>query len=326
MTTIQYSEHGNPADVLENIEVSTLEPGAGEVRAKVLATPIHPANLLQIAGQYGSSPELPAIPGAEGVGEVVAVGAGVSHLKVGQKVLLTGLPGTWRKEVTASAQAFTPAPPGNVEQLAMLAVNPVTAHLLLTNFSVLSEGDWILQSAANSAVGELVTQLAALRGFNVVNVVRRPELVDAAANSKTSVTLLDGPDLTQRIAAATGDAQIKLALDSVGGETFERLVDATGYGGTVVNFGNLSGKNPQLNLGRLISSKIDVRGFWLQDWYQTAEPEQIQAALGTLVPLVASGQLVTKIDSRYPLEEIKQAVTRAMESGRDGKVLLTPNA
>jgi NADPH:quinone reductase-like Zn-dependent oxidoreductase len=113
----------------------------------------------------------------------------------------------------------------------MLAVNPVTAHLLLSNFSVLSEGDWILQSAANSAVGELVTQLAALRGFNVVNVVRRPELVDAAANSKTSVTLLDGPDLTQRIAAATGDAQIKLALDSVGGETFERLVDATGYGG-----------------------------------------------------------------------------------------------
>ncbi|MEP3296806.1 MAG: zinc-dependent alcohol dehydrogenase family protein [Pseudoruegeria sp.] len=322
MTIIQFSEHGNPVEVLKTKSVSIQEPNEGEVRVKILATPIHPANLLQVAGQYGSGPELPAIPGAEGVGEVVEVGAGVDHLKPGLKVLLTGLEGTWRTEVTASAQAFTPAPPGNVEQLAMLAVNPVTAHLLLTTFTELSEGDWILQSAANSAVGELVSQLAALRGFNVVNVVRRPELLGKADQT----TLLDGPDLAQRVAAVTGDVQIKLALDSVGGETFERLVEATGYGGTVVNFGNLSGKNPQLDLGRLISKKIDVRGFWLQDWYQTAGPEKIQAALGALISLIASGQLVTKIDSRYPLEEIKQAVVRAMESGRDGKVLLTPLA
>lgn len=100
-------------------------------------------------------------------------------------------------------------------------------------------------------------------------------------------------------------------------------MDATGYNGAVMIFGNLSGNDAQLDLRRLISSKIDIRGFWLQDRYCTAAPEEIRTALGTLIPLITSGQPVTKIVSCFPLEEIKQAVLWALESGRDGKVRLT---
>ena len=120
MNIIEFTELGQPADVLKLKPVADRAPLAGEARVKVLATPIHPANLLQIAGQYAAAPDLPSIPGGEGVGEVVALGAGVDHLQVGQLVLLAGVGGTWRDEIVAPAAGFVPAPPGDVEQLSML--------------------------------------------------------------------------------------------------------------------------------------------------------------------------------------------------------------
>ncbi|MEL6829878.1 MAG: zinc-dependent alcohol dehydrogenase family protein [Pseudomonadota bacterium] len=326
MKVIEFNELGNPADVLKLKTVEAQNPGAGDVKVKVLATPIHPANLLQIAGQYAAAPDLPSIPGGEGVGEVIALGEGVSHLQVGQTVLLAGVGGTWRDELVAPAAGFIPAPPGDVEQLSMLAVNPLTAHLMLEDFAKLEQGDWIIQSAANSAVGEMVIQLAALRGINTVNVVRRESLLHNIKALGGTVALLDGPDLAAQVAEATGGAEIKLAFDAVAGATFERLVQTLSFGGTIVSYGSLSGALPTLDMRALIANDVRPRGFWLAKWYETASPEQKQAALGTLVPLIASGQIKTKVDSRYPLEEIAQAVTRAAASGRDGKVLLTPSA
>lgn len=325
MKIIEFNTLGNPADVLQLKDLPDQSPGAGEVKVQVLATPIHPANLLQISGEYAAAPDLPAIPGGEGIAKVVEVGAGVSHLQAGQNVLLAGVGGTWRNEIVAPASGFIPAPPGDVEQLSMLAVNPLTAHLMLSTYADLKEGDWIIQSAANSAVGEMVIQLAAQRGINTVNVVRREELVLDLKSLGGTVVLVDGPDLAKRVAAATNGADIRLAFDAVAGATFERLVETLGYGGTVVSYGTLSGTLPELNMRALIANDVRPRGFWLAKWYETASAEEKQAALGALIPLVASGQVRTKIDSRFPLEEIADAVTRAAASGRDGKVLLTPN-
>ncbi len=326
MKIIEFAKLGNPADVLKLKELPSRLPGAGEVRVKIIATPIHPANLLQIAGQYAATPELPAVPGGEGIAEVVEVGDGVEHLKPGQRVLMAGAGGTWRDELTAPATSFIPAPQGDAEQLSMLAVNPLTAHLLLTKFTDLSEGDWIIQSAANSAVGEMVIQLAAQRGIRTVNVVRREILIPGLKSIGGDVILTDGPDLAERVMKETGGAPIVLAFDSVAGETFERLMSTLAFGATIVSYGVLSGQLPQLNLTSVIANDVHVRGFWLAKWYETASQEDRQAAFGTLMPLFAGGQVKTRIDSRFPLEEISEAVTRASESGRDGKVLLTPNA
>jgi len=311
--------------VLKLKQVPDQSPGAGEVKVKVLATPIHPANLLQIAGAYAAAPELPSIPGGEGIASVVELGEGVNHLQVGQNVLLAGAGGTWRDELVAPASAFIPAPPGDIEQLAMLAVNPLTALLMLNDFVDLQPGDWIIQSAANSAVGEMVIQLAKRRGINTVNVVRREELVMPLKTLGGTVVLVDGPDLAERVAAATDQAEIKLAFDAVAGKTHERLIETLGYGATIVTYGTLSNEAPALDMLALVAKDVRPRGFWLAKWYENAAPEVKQAAMGELVPLIASGEIKSKIDSRFPLEEIADAVTRAAASGRDGKVLLTPN-
>lgn len=324
MQIVEFEQIGNPEDVLQLKTVEDRSPGQGEVKVKVLATPIHPANLLQIAGQYAADPVLPSVPGMEGIGEVLEVGPGVSHLQAGQNVLLTGIAGTWRDTVTASAESLVPAPPGDVEQLSMLAVNPMTAFLLLRNFVDLKEGDWIIQSAANSAVGEMVIQLAAQRGINTVNIVRRDSLVQKLKALGGTVVLLDGPDLAERVRAATGGAEIKLALDCVAGETFERLIETLGYGASIVSYGSLTNQPPALNVRTMVANNMQAHGFWLQKWYELESQDTKQAAFAELIPMIASGQIKTKIDSRYPLTEIKEAVTRASQGGRDGKVLLTP--
>lgn len=326
MKIVELTKIGNPADVLELKEVPDTPLKAGDVRVKVLAAPIHPSNLLQIAGKYGTQPDVPSIPGGEGVGAVIEVSPEVTHLQVGQHVLLAGAGGTWRSEVVASAAAFIPVPAGDVEQMSMMAVNPLTAQLLLTDFADLKAGDWMIQSAANSAVGEMIIQLAALRGIKTVNIVRRDSLIPGLKALGGDVVLVDGPDLVERVKAATDGAPIVYAVDSVGGETFSRMIATLTFGATLTSYGVMSSDPSVLNVGAVIFNDIRVRGFWLAKWYETASPADKQVAFGALIPMVIGGQLKTKIDSTYPLEEIKAAVTRAGENGRDGKVLLVPAA
>ena len=328
---VEFSQIGDPAEVLE-VKVDKARPlKSGEVRVKVLATPIHPSNLLQISGNYGIDPVLPSTPGSEGVGRVMETSAEVTHLTVGQLVLLTG-GGTWRDEMVAPAASFIPLPdlgsPSSevIEQLSMTAINPLSALLMLTSFVDLKEGDWIVHSAANSAVGGYIIQLAKQRGIKTVNVVRREGLAEDLMSKGGDVVLIDGPDLVAKIASATGNAQVVLAIDAVGGETFTRLAQSLGYGGTVVSYGVLSGKPVTLNPAITIFNDIRIRGFWLAKWFQNAGMKEKQAAFGEIIPLVASGALKANVDSRFTVSEIKQAVTRAAQRGRNGKVLIVPNA
>ena len=327
---IELSELGDPAEVLE-VKVGTRMPlQAGEVRVNVLAAPIHPSNLLQIAGNYGVDPALPSTPGNEGVGRVIETSPGVTHLTVGQLVLLAG-GGTWRDELVAPAASFIPLPdlgdPGSevIEQLSMTVVNPLAALLMLTSFADLEEGDWLVQSAANSAVGGYIIQLAKQRGLKTINVVRREGLADELKALGADAVLIDGPDLAEQIAEAAGSAPVSLAIDAVGGDTFTRLANSLGYGGTVVAYGALSGKPASLYTPITIFNDIRVRGFWLSKWFETANMEQKQAAFGEIIPLVAGGVIKASVDSRFTVSEIKQAVTRAAQGGRNGKVLIVPD-
>lgn len=327
---IEFNQIGDPAEVLEVKFEAPRVLEAGEVRVKVLAAPIHPSVLLQISGNYGTSPTLPSVPGNEGVGRVVETSPAVTGLSEGQLVLLVG-GSTWRDEIVAPATSFIPLPdmgvetPEMIEQLSMTAVNPISALLMLNNFVDLKKGDWIVHSAANSAVGGYIIQLAKQRGINTVNVVRREGLADDLMKKGANVVLIDGPDLAAKIAKATGGRPIALAIDAVGGETFPRLAQSLGNGGTLVSYGVLSGKPASFNPAMAIFNDIRIRGFWLSKWFEKAGAEEMQAAFGQVIPLIASGALKANVDSRFTVSEIKQAVTRAAQRGREGKVLIVPS-
>ena len=196
---------------------------------------------------------------------------------------------------------------------------------MLTSYADVAEGQWIAQSVANSAVGGYVIQLAKQRGIKTVNIVRREGLAEELMAKGADVVLIDGPNLAADIAKATGNEPIVLALDPVGDGTFARLSDSLGYGSTLVTFGVLSGKPAPLNTAMLIRNDTRLRGFWLYKWYQTASMPEKQAAFGQVIPLIANGTLKADIDSRFTIDEIKQAVTRSKQGGRNGKVLIVPS-
>lgn len=325
MKAIQHEAIGDPAEVLQVVDLATPRPGAGQARVKVLATPIHPSNLLKISGQYGVKAELPAIPGTEGVGEVVELGEGVNGLSVGQRVLLTAGVPTWQSELVAPAARLVPLPPiGDPEQLSMVVINPMTAWLLLHSIVDLEEGDWVVQSAANSAVGEYLIQLAKLAGLRTVNVVRRENVVEGLKSLGADAVVVDGPELADRIREAAGGEPIRLAIDAVAGETMASLLHGLADGGTLVSYGAMSMQPSSMHPGKVIFNELSIRGFWLSKWFQTASEADRHEAFGALIPLIVGGQVSATIDSRYSLDQIKEAVTRAGSSGRSGKVLLVP--
>lgn len=325
MKKIIHSNIGNPAEVLRIKEIETHPLTVGEARVAVLATPIHPSNLLQISGHYGVDAQLPATPGTEGVGRVIEVASDVENLKVGQTVMLAGY-NTWQQELTGPANSFFPLPEGaDIQQLSMLTINPITALLLLDTFADLKRGDWIVQSAANSAVGGYLIQLAKKRGIKTINIVRRKSAVQGLIDMGADHVLIDSPDLTEQIIKKTGGELISLAIDAVGGETFPKMVNALSYGGTIICYGLLSMKPPTLPSTAIIFNDITVQGFWLSKWFEHVSPMEKQKTFAEVIGLVASGALKAKISQTFSLDEIKDAVIAASEGGRDGKVLLIPN-
>lgn len=307
------------------VERDTPTPGAGEVLLEMLAAPINPSDVLTITGQYGALPPLPAVGGNEGVARVAQRGADVRRLAVGDLVLMPVGAGTWSSHAVARADTLLPLPAGGDPlQLAMLTVNPPTASLLLSEFVTLAPGDWVVQNAANSAVGEYLIQLARARGIRTVNVVRRDAMVPVLEALGGDVVLVDGPDLPERVAAATQGAKVRLAFDAVGGTATDRLARSVTIGGTVVNYGAMSGEACKVAPGSFVFRDVTLRGFWLAFWFRHATGEQQRALYGELAQRVAAGTLAARVDRTFPLAQIQAAVAYAAAGGRNGKVLLVP--
>lgn len=327
MQRAQYSTRGPvPQDVIECVEFTLPAPAAGEALIEVLASPINPSDVLTLTGQYGQLPPLPAVGGNEGVGRIAAVGDGVS-LPVGQRVLLPVGAGTWTTHLMATAASLIPLPGiGDVQQLSMVTVNPPTASLLLSEFVTLQAGEWVIQNTANSAVGRYLIQLAKRRGLRTVNVVRRADAIASLSELGGDVVLVDGPDLGERVAAATEKAKIRLGIDASGGSATDRIARSVAVGGTVVNYGAMSGEACKIAPASFVFRDVTLRGFWLVHWFRKASAEQRKALYGEIVQLVAQGALSAPVLATYPVSRIKEAVAAAASGGRDGKILIVPGA
>jgi NADPH:quinone reductase-like Zn-dependent oxidoreductase len=215
MKAIQIEAFGNPAEVMKLVDVPDVgAPGEGEVVIALEASPINMSDLLMISGRYGYRPKLPAIVGTEGVGRIVAVGSGVTHLKAGDRTVVPYPSAAWAERIKADARVLRPLGAGDVNQLAMLSINPATAWLLLTEFVTLQPGDWIIHNSANSGVGRALIGIAKSLGLKTVNVVRRDDVVADIKAIGGDVVLVDGPDLAKRVASETGKAPTRACMCS----------------------------------------------------------------------------------------------------------------
>ena len=177
MKAIVCEHWGDPEQVLQVRDVpAPLQPKSGEVRVRMLASPINPSDLLMIRGIYGRQPSLPCVPGFEGVG-IVEEGSGILAWRVKNKrvAVLNGNSGNWQEHVIIPARQAVPVPDDLTdEQAASFFVNPTSA-LAMTQYVLKVPRDaWLLQTAAGSQLGRMVIRLGQLYGFKTLNVVRRP--------------------------------------------------------------------------------------------------------------------------------------------------------
>src|SRR5688572_21488798 len=201
MKKAEYTQRGPvPQDVIDAVDMTLPPPAEGQVLIEVLAAPINPSDVLTLTGQYGMLPPLPAVGGNEGVGRVVELGPDTKGPKPGQTVLLPVGCGTWSTHVVTEAARLMPLPnEANAQQLAMMTVNPPTALLMLKEFVELKPGDWVIQNAANSAVGAYLIQIAKLRGLRTINLVRRESAIAAVKEAGAEHVLVDGDKLAKRV-------------------------------------------------------------------------------------------------------------------------------
>lgn len=314
---------GKPAEVL-SCEALELPPlSEGEVLLRLLAAPINPADLNTIEGTYGVKLPLPATPGIEGVGEVIE--SRDPSFAPGDRAIFLRRSSTWATHAQVSGSTLFKLPVAlDPLQAAMLKVNPATAWRLLTGFQQPEPGRWIVQNASNSGVGRCVVQLAKTLGIRTMNLVRRPELAAELSALGADQVLTDDDEGLARAKDLLGKERAKLAFNAVGGDSALRLMNLLGEGGIHITYGAMGRRPLTIPNGLLIFKDLQFRGLWVSRWIENSPPAEIEAVYGFLASEVAAGRLAQPVDSTFTLHDFSQALARANESRRDGKVIFIP--
>ena len=315
-----FSSYGQPEEVIElsALELSPLPDH--QVKVKILAAPINPADINYVQGSYGIKPELPSSAGLEGCGVVTESKS--KDFTSGDKVIFTGRVGTWAKEVITHSENLLKIPEQTpTEQASMLKVNPLTAWCILTQLRTLPNGSWIIQNAANSGVGYCVIQIAKLIGLKTINLVRRAELLPELEAIGGDINLLDNAEYINTLP----EQKPLLAINAVGGDSALRMMEALAPKGLHITYGAMSMRSLKVPNKFLIFKGIQIQGFWITEWIKEQDPEFVKCSYLMLAQLMIDQSLAQPIDSSFPLSEIHSALSRAKTSKRNGKVLLEIN-
>ena len=324
MKALIQTDYGDPAKVLELRDVPGVHPGDGQVVVDIEAAVVHVADARTVLGMDGFRKKLPRTPGYEGVGRISAVARDVKDFTVGMRVFAPLGAGTYREQIAASASDLMPAPEGDPVQLALLSLSPATAMLMLQDFAKLMPGDFVVQNAANSAVGRMVIQLANDMRVKVVNVVKSSVVIPELKELGAGVVLLDTPDLRDRVAAVTQSSPVKLALDAVGGAATARLANCLDDGATIVNYSAMSGEPCQMPSDLLGARGIRLCGIHPARQLARHKPEERKALYARFGEMLATGRLRGRLGATYALEDAVEAIRHVLRDGdkRIGRIVI----
>lgn len=324
MKSVVFDAYGSPGKVLRVDDVPLPDPDKGQVRVKLVLSPIHNHDLMIVTGHYGVKPKLPHHPGTEALGIVDKLGEGVTNLAVGDRVT-GGASGAWSEYYLAHAAGLVIVPDAVADETAcQLTSMPMSAVRLLANLEV-EPGDWIAQNAANGAVGKMLARLATDKGINVLGIVRREEAVaELAAEGIGNVVSSEHADWQDRARALTGGAPVKRAVDSIGGKASDELMDLLAEGGRLVSFGALSGRPLQVTADNLLFKQTTISGFWAAKPELKMTPAELGAARMDLVRRAAEGSLTLPVAEVFSLDRVADAAEASNTEGRQGKIALSP--
>jgi NADPH:quinone reductase-like Zn-dependent oxidoreductase len=321
MKQVVFYQTGLPEEVLQLEEAPIPEPRAHEVRIRVTARNINPSDIMFIRGMYGITPKLPSSAGFEAVG-IVDKSDEKGSIPVGTKVIFTAI-GTWKEYVCVPSHMVIPSPAGMPDEVACQAfVNPLTAYGMLES-SGLKEGQWLLVTAAASAYGKLVIQMAKQKGIKVACTVRRDEQKEILVKLGADLVINTEKEKLQKVIMEQTQEGVDVVFDAVGGVLGARALASLKTGGKMMVFGLLSLENIPLNSGLLIFKNLKVEGFWLTTWMAGLSPEETQKAFKTVFSHLLSQKIKVDVEATFPLEQFREALAAYEKEGRNGKIILT---
>ena len=326
MKAVVCPKWGDPEQVLEVRDVPVPEPGRGQVRVRMLASPINPSDLLFVRGEYGKQPPLPVTPGFEGVG-VVEAGHGLLARRVMGKrvaVLNSSGRGNWQEHVVIPARQAVPVPAGlSDEQAASFFVNPASALVMTRYVLRVPRGAWLLQTAAGSALGRMVVRLGKRYGFRTLHVVRRREQAEELLRlGGTAAVATNDEPLAARVHALTEGKGVPFAIDAVGGATGTEALTTLARHGRMLVYGRLAGEPLAVDPGVLLLGEKRLEGFWLSEWVRDQNPLTMLLLFRRIGRLLTEGDLASEVGAGFPLDDVRAAVRQAAAPGKSGKVLL----
>ncbi|MBP8924481.1 MAG: zinc-dependent alcohol dehydrogenase family protein [Pseudomonadales bacterium] len=349
MRALLLERYGEPAEVLQLVELVTPEPGPGEVRVRMRLSPVNPSDFNTIRGGYQHSLErliwnrgakqlhfdpggsralapLPVSPGADGMGVVEAAGNGwFARRLLGKRVIVMAAPsGNWREQVVLPAMQAMPVPAGvSDEQAAMFLVNPLTAWAMVNHVLRIPAGAWLLQSGGASQLARMVIRLGKRQGFRTINLVRRAEVAEELrALGADEVIDTSREDLISRVASITANQGVRHALDCVGAATLASMLRCLAPGAHLVCYGSLGGDTLNFPVRDLMSPAARIEGFLLPQWIVGQSLLGRLRATRQVGRLIAEGTLSSEVGRIYPLEQYLEALEQSTRPGRGGKVLL----
>ncbi|XP_057954780.1 enoyl-[acyl-carrier-protein] reductase, mitochondrial [Malania oleifera] len=295
---VVYERHGPPDTVTRVIDLPPVEVKENDVCVKMLAAPINPSDVNRIEGVYPVRPQVPAVGGYEGVGEVHSVGSAVKDLSPGDWVIPSPPSfGTWQtyivKEESVWHKINKDIP---MEYAATVTVNPLTALRMLEDFVNLNSGDSIVQNGSTSIVGRCIIQLARIRGIHSINIIRdragsdevKEKLKKLGADEVYTETQLEVKNVKSLLDNLPEPA---LGFNCVGGNSASFVLKFLRQGGTMVTYGGMSKKPVTVSTSSFIFKELSLRGFWLQKWLSADKAKQCRNMIDYILGLVHEGKL-----------------------------------
>ena len=318
---IRIQKNGGP-DVMEYVDVEVGAPGPGEAQVRHQAIGLNFIDCYFRSGLYPMA--LPSGLGQEGAGDVVAVGAGVTDVKVGDRVAYAGgAAGSYAEVRNMPANRLVKLP-GKIsyETGAAMMLKGMTVQYLFRRTYRLQKGQTILFHAAAGGVGLIAMQWAKALGVTVIGTVGSPEKAALARKyGADHVILYKQENIVERVREITRGAMVPVVYDSVGKDTFAASLDCLQPFGLMVSFGNASGPVPPLPLTALKGTLYITRPSLAP---HTEKRENLLEIAGDLMKMVSSGKVSIEIDQRYKLADVVQAHRDLEGRKTTGSTILLP--
>lgn len=329
-------------------DVPSPKPGPGQVRVRMRMAPVNPSDFNYIDGIYSRSfarmiwnhgadrptdlpgsdpfPEPPYALGVEGVGVVEESGGGfLGKRLVGKRVAVVSGPpnGTWQEETLIDARRAFPVPRSLTDaQACSFFVNPLTALVLVRHLLQVERGALLLQTAAGSALSQMVRNLAHEDGFRVIDVVRsRAGAERLKQGNSQAVIALEDEDLLDAV-HRLAPGGVEYVLDCVGGTTGSTALRTLAPRGRMVCYGTLSTEPISLPPRDILMPMTSIEGFYLAAYLANRTLFQRIGLVRKTAKLIENGVLGTSVEQTYRLDDLQSALAHARRPGRAGKVLL----